>query len=278
MGPKAFLMGHMLLELGKITPDEAEQILRLQQEKGMRFGEAARYLSLVTEADVQEVLARQFDYPYLQSEAKEFPVELTAIYQPFSPEVETLRAVRSLLLLRWFEAGHKSLAVICVDSRDGASFFNANLAVAFAQLGKKTLLVDANLRRPYQHRIFNINARKGLSDLLACRAGMETVSEIASFPYLSVLPGGTSAPNPQELISHDAFRVALDGMSSHFEVTLVDVPAYATAADALAVAARIGGVLLVVRKNKTRLADIAAINTQLARNGIQVVGSALIDF
>lgn len=271
-------MGSILMELGKLTSEEVEQVLRLQREKGMRFGEAACYLSLVTDADVQQVLARQFDYPYLQPGTSEFPVELAAGYLPFSPEVETLRTVRSLLLLRWFDAGHNSLVVMCVDSGDGASFFNANLAVAFAQLGKQTLLVDANLRRPRQHRIFNIHGRYGLSDLLAGRAGAEPVSKIDAFPCLSVLPAGTMAPNPQELISHDAFRMALDGMSSRFDVILVDVPACATAADALVTAARVGGVLLVVRKDKTRLADIATINTQLAHSRIHVVGSVLINF
>lgn len=277
MGPEA-VMGHMLLELGKLTPDEAERVLRLQREKGMRFGEAARYLGLVTEEDVQQVLARQFDYPYLQSGESVFPVELVAGYQPFSPEVETLRTIRSQLLLRWFDAGHKSLTVICVDPGDGASIFSANLAVVFAQLGKQTLLIDANLRRPRQHQIFHIHGRQGLSDLLAGRAGAETVAEIAAFPSLSVLPAGTIAPNPQELVSHDAFRLALDSMSGRFDVILIDVPAYSVAADVFAVAAQTGGVLLVVHKNRTRLADIAAVNAQLGRNGIQVVGSVLSDF
>lgn len=272
------VMGRMLMELGKLTLEEVEQVLRLQREKGMRFGEAARYLSLVTDADVQQVLARQFDYPYLQSDASKFPVELAAAYLPFSPEVETLRKVRSQLLLHWFDAGHNSLVVMCADSGDGASFFNANLAVTFSQLGKQTLLVDANLRRPRQHQIFNIHDKQGLSDLLAGRANAEPVSKIDAFPCLSVFPAGTMAPNPQELISHDGFRMALDGMSSRFDVILVDVPACATAADALVIAARVGGVLLVVRKDKTRLADIAAINTQLVHNRVQVVGSVLIDF
>ena len=272
------VIGRILLELGKLTPEEVEQVLRLQREKGMRFGEAACYLSLVTDTDVQQALARQFDYPYLRPGASEFPVELAAGYLPFSPEVETLRKVRSQLLLHWFDAGHNSLVVMCVDSGDGASFFNANLAVAFSQLGKQTLLVDANLRRPRQHRIFNIHDKQGLSDLLASRIDVEPVSRIDAFPRLWVLPAGTMAPNPQELISYDAFRIALNDMSSRFDVILVDVPACSTAADALVIAARVGGVLLVVRKDKTRLADIAAINTQLAHNRIQVVGSVLIDF
>lgn len=272
------VMGRMLVELGKLTPEEVEQVLRLQQETDMRFGEAACYLSLVTDEDVRQVLARQFDYPCLRPGASGLPAELVAGYLPFSPEVEALRKIRSLLLLHWFDAGRKALAVMCVDSGDGASFFNANLAVVFAQLGKQTLLVDANLRRPRQHRIFHIHGGKGLSDLLAGRAGADPVAEIAAFPRLSVLPAGAMAPNPQELIGHDAFRLAIDGMSRRFDVILIDVPACAAVSDALAVAARVGGVLLVVRKNKTRLADIAAVNTQLAHSGIQVVGSVLIDF
>lgn len=108
-------IGGLLLESGKISPENAERVLRMQKELGIRFGEAAQRLGLVTEADIQQVLARQFDYPYLQAGQGDFSDKLVAAYQPFSAQVETLRAVRSQLMLRWFARGHKALVVMSVN-------------------------------------------------------------------------------------------------------------------------------------------------------------------
>lgn len=271
-------IGGLLLESGKITPENAERVLRMQKELGIRFGEAAQRLGLITEADIQQVLARQFDYPYLQPGAGKYPQELVAAYQPFSAQVETLRAVRSQLMLRWFARGSKSLVVLGMEPGDGASLFTANLAVVFSQLGEHTLLVDANLRKPRQHEIFDLKTRQGLSDVLAGRAELDVVAKVESFVALSVLAAGTLPPNPQELLSRSAFVTLNKQLESRYDAVLYDVPAYTTGSDAIAVAARAGGVLLVARKNKTPMADVAAMSEQMTQSGAQVVGSVMVDF
>ena len=271
-------IGGLLLESGKITPENAERVLRMQKELGIRFGEAAVRLGLITEADIEQVLARQFDYPYLQPGAGKYPQELVAAYQPFSHQVETLRAVRSQLMLRWFARGSKSLVVLGMEPGDGASLFAANLAVVFSQLGEHTLLVDANLRAPRQHEIFDLKTRQGLSDVLAGRAELDIIAKVESFVALSVLAAGTLPPNPQELLSRTSFVSLNKQLESRYDVVLYDVPAYATGSDALAVAARAGGVLLVARKNKTPMAEVAAMAEQMTHSGAQGVGSGMVDF
>jgi chain length determinant protein tyrosine kinase EpsG len=271
-------IGGLLLSSGKITPENAERVLRMQKELGIRFGEAAQRLGLITEQDIQQVLARQFDYPYLQEGETKFSNQLAAAFRPFSPQVETLRAVRSQLMLRWFANGHKSLAIVGVNPGDGVSMFAANLAVVFSQLGENTLLVDANLRRPRQSEIFDLNTRAGLSDVLAGRAGVEAVTKIDSFVSLSVLAAGTLPPNPQELLSRASFGTLNNTLAQNYDVVLYDVAAYATGADLLSIAARAGGVLLVARKNETLLADIHTMTEQLAQSGAKVVGSVLVEF
>src|SRR5471030_1417419 len=116
-------IGGLLLESGKISPENAERVLRMQKELGIRFGEAAQRLGLITEEDIQQVLARQFDYPYLLQGETKYASELVAAYQPFSQQVEKLRAVRSQLMLRWFARGRKSLVVVGINPGDGASLF-----------------------------------------------------------------------------------------------------------------------------------------------------------
>ncbi|MES2317529.1 MAG: chain length determinant protein tyrosine kinase EpsG [Pseudomonadota bacterium] len=271
-------IGALLLEAGKISPDNAERVLRLQKEMGIRFGEAARRMGLIDEADILQVLARQFDYPYLQPGEGNYSPLLVAAYDPFSPQVEVLRAVRSQLMLRWFARGHKALAIIGVDQGNGASLFAANLAVVFSQLGEHTLLADANLRRPSQHTIFNIGGPQGLSDILAGRADLDQIEPVEHFADLALLVAGTLPPNPQELLARPGSGALNAKLESRYDVTLYDVAASASGLDALIMAARTGGALIVARKNHSRLADINTLATQIAGNGGTVVGSVLLDF
>jgi len=271
-------MGRMLVEQGKITLEQVESVRNLQAAEGLRFGEAALRLGLVSESDIQYVLSRQFDYPYLLAGQGNYPSTLKAAYQPFSAEVEALRSVRSQLMLRWFAAGRKTLAIASVNPGDGTSLLAANLAVVFSQLGQQTLLVDANLRTPCQHKIFNLAAGHGLADILAGRAGLDMLAMAESFIDLSLLPAGSLVPNPQELINRASFGVMNDKLRDRFDVILYDTPAFSTAADALMIAARAGGVLLVVRKDHTRVADLTAFSEQLRHSGTEVVGSVLVSF
>ncbi|MCC2962415.1 chain length determinant protein tyrosine kinase EpsG [Massilia sp. IC2-278] len=271
-------MGALLVDAGKLTLEGAERALRMQKDLGIRFGEAAVRLGLVSEDDVQEALARQFAYPYLPKGQANLSPRLVAAYEPFSPQVESLRAIRSQLMLRWFARGHRALAVLGADPDDGAALFAANLAVVFSQLGEQTLLVDANLRAPRQHDVFGLRARQGLSDLLAGRADLDVVLRVGGFVDLSVLPAGTLPPNPQELLSRDTFRTLDASLASRYDVVLYDLAPFGAGADALAVAARAGGVLLAVRKDHTRVVQLARMSEQLAEAGAEVVGAVVMEF
>ncbi|WP_332854346.1 chain length determinant protein tyrosine kinase EpsG [Duganella sp. S19_KUP01_CR8] len=270
-------IGSVLLELGKISPESAERVLRMQKELGIRFGEAAIRLGLITEADIQQALARQFDYPYLQEGESKYSEKLVAAYQPFTPQVETLRAVRSQLMLRWFAQGRKSLAIVSLDADDGAGIFAANLAVVFSQLGEQTVLVDGNLRQPSQHQTFDLGSRAGLSDVLAGRATLDAVARINSFVALSVLPAGTLPPNPQELLGREAFSRLNADLQARYDVVLYDAAAFSLGADALPVIARAGGALVVVRKNSSRYNDVAAMVDRITQSGAVIVGTVLVD-
>jgi len=244
----------------------------------MRFGDAALKLGLITEADIQLVLAHQFDYPYLLPGQGNYPPGLVVAYQPFGAQVEVFRAVRSQLMLRWFASGHKALAIVSYNPGDEASLFTANLAVVFSQLGERTLLIDANLRYPQQHDIFNLKNKQGLSDVLADRANIsEVIAKIDSFIDLSVIPAGTPPPNPLEILNRSTFDKLNEQLANQFDVILYDTLAFSNGADALAIAARTDGVLIVAQRNSNRLNDINIMNEQLKGSGAEVIGSILID-
>src|SRR5688572_5401270 len=157
-------IGAILLDSGRLSVDDAERILRLQREENLRFGDAAIKLGLLTEADIQFALSRQFDYPYLLRGSSSVSESVIAAYEPFSTQVEALRTLRSQLMLRWFDSSeeHKALAVVSPAPKEGRSFIAANLAVVFSQLGERTLLVDADMRHPTQHLLFGLENKTGL--------------------------------------------------------------------------------------------------------------------
>lgn len=268
-------IGHLLLESGKITAQDAERVLKAQKEQNLRFGEAAIRLGLVKEDDIQQVLAQQFDYPYLAQGEGNFSAELVAAYQPFSPQVEALRALRSQLMLRWFTAGNKALAIVGANAGDGASYLAANLAIVFSQLGERTLLIDTNMRSPKLDKLFNLGNGMGLSDVLAGRADLSTVARIGHFRDLNLLPAGTPAPNPAELLSRGNMANLLTQLGEHFDVILMDTQPAEEAADFQTVAARAQGALVAVRKNKARIREVAGIKDMVQAAGAQVVGAVV---
>lgn len=270
-------IGAILIDAGRLSAEDAEKILRLQKDRGMRFGDAAQQLKLLTEDDIRYALARQFDYPYLPAGDQSLSQELVAAYRPFTEPVERLRALRSQLMLRWFdgEPSRKALAVVSPGNGDGRSFLAANLAIVFSQLGERTVLVDADLRKPRQHELFHLANKGGLSDVLAGRAGPESVVRIPNLLGLSVLPAGANPPNPQELLGRSSFVELLEGLGKNFDTIIIDTPATGSFADAHTVAARAGAALLVARKNLTSAGELQKLARNLQQSGVEVVGTTL---
>lgn len=268
-------IGRLLVDAGKIKVKDVDRVLKLVQEQNIRFGEAAIRLGLIKEADVQKVLAHQFDYAYLTPGQGKFSSDLVAAYQPFSEQAEALRALRNQLKLRWLNGNRNTLAVASVSGGEGASFLVANLAVAFAQLGVKTLLVDADMRNPRQHEIFGLGQHLGLSDMLAGRADQGALCGVQTFDTLTVLPAGSPAPNPAELLAGAAFPKLLETLSGSYDIVLVDTPPAQTALDYQIVAARVGGVLMVTRRDHTRLEAAATMKEMVETAGAEVVGAVV---
>ena len=276
--PKQSPIGGLLVELGKISQSDVERIVKVQQDKGMRFGDAAIYLGLITEADINLVLSIQFNYPYLQVGNGNYSEELVAAYAPFTPQVESLRTLRTQLMKKWFGEGNKALAIVSVNPGEGGTNLTANLAILFSQLGVRTLLLDANLREPRQHELFNLTEKRGLSDILAARNDKSLISNIEAFPNLSILGAGTLAPNPQELLNRATFANFMTQAMALYDVILVDTSPAVDSADAQAIVARCGGALLVSRLDHTKMSDLAAVKAQISVTGAQIVGAVINDF
>lgn len=273
-------IGAILIDSGRLTPEDAERILRKQKEEGLRFGEAAIKLGLLKEEDIQFALARQFDYPYLVPGESNVNKELVAAYQPFSSQVEALRALRSQLMLRWFNGlpDRRAISVVSPGRKEGRSYLAANLGVVFSQLGERTLLIDADLRNPRQHQLFGLANRVGLSQMITGRADEAAIERVPAFMDFSVITAGSIPPNPQELLSRASFTNLLAMLSGRYDAIIIDTPAADAGADSQTVAVRTGAALLVARQNTSYLGDLQDLSDSLHHSTTAVVGVVLNDF
>ncbi|HSV69359.1 MAG TPA: chain length determinant protein tyrosine kinase EpsG [Methylibium sp.] len=274
-------IGAILVDAGVLSIDSAEAILRLQRQNNLRFGEAGIRLGLLTDADVQFALARQFDFAYLRlsERAKTVSEEVVAAYQPFSVSVDRFRAVRSQLMLRWFDKfeGRQVLSVVGTHRGEGRSYIAANLAVVFAQLGERTLLIDADMRSPRQHELFMLDNKVGLSTLLAQRSREEAIIRISDLGGLSVLPAGPVPPNALELLNRPSFAELLSHVRSSYDAVIIDTPALSASEDAIPISMGAGAALVVARGGQTRVHMFNGMVSWLTGAGVAVVGSVLND-
>jgi protein-tyrosine kinase len=272
-------IGAILVRAGRLTPENTERILRFQREQGLSFGEAGIKLGLLTQADIEFALSIQFNYPYLVRGESKVSEDLAAAYMRSGPHLEALRALRSQLMLRWFDdPDRKALAIISAERREGRSFIAANLSVMFSQLGERTLLIDADLHYPCQHALFGLDNGAGLSAVLSGRGGPELMQRIPGLPDLSILPAGVVPPNPIELLSQPMFPQLLKELRSEFDVILLDTPASASFADAQTIAARAGAALIVARKNASRKWRVRGVSDSVTHASVTILGSVLNDF
>jgi protein-tyrosine kinase len=271
-------LGKQLLDAGKLTEHDVVRIVAAQRHGDLRFGEAAIALGLLTDEDLKHALAQQFGYPYAGHADSVFSPLLVTAHEPFSAASEALRTLRSELMLTWFDEMRKSIVISSARAREGVSATAANLAIAFAQAGERTLLIDANFRRPNQHLLFGLKPLTGLSSLLSDRCSAdESLTTVSPFRNLSVLCTGAIPPNPQELLSRVNFSYLIETAPAAFDIIIVDTPPILEFADARIVSARVGGCLLAVRRHQARISDLREVKSLMGMSGGRMIGSVITD-
>jgi len=203
--------------------------------------------------------------------------DLIASWGPFARRTEQLRALRTQLLMRWSHLGaaRRALAIVSPNSGEGRSYVAANLAVLFAQLGQRTLLIDADLRAPRQSELFNVQNRMGLAAVLAGRLGREAAVALPAFGPLFLVPAGAVPPNLQELLLRPTLSAFLGFMEGLYDVVLLDTPPAGANPDAQGVAFSAGNALLLAHAGHTRVDETAALASDLDVAGVRVLGTVL---
>jgi protein-tyrosine kinase len=258
----------------KLSDKQIEFIFNYHREHDLRFGEAAVELGLARREDVLWALSQQFHYPYAIDEKQVNP-ELVIAANPFSDEAETFRELRSQLLLGVMapDKPRRALAVVSPNVGDGKTYLASNIAAAFSQLGGPTLFIDADMRTPRSQDVFGITLNHvGLSAMLSGRTEDGLVQRSSALPSLFVLPVGAIPPNPLELIQRPGFALLIKEMVGKFDHVIVDTPASTHGADARAIAAMCGAVLVVGRRGRSSMTSMNNLVSALAKGPAQLAG------
>jgi capsular exopolysaccharide synthesis family protein len=172
-------------------------------------------------------------------------------FAPKSPVSEAYRSLRTNIQFAKADKKVKTALVTSSVPGEGKSTTVANLAITFAQMGAKTLLIDADLRRPVLHGIFGCSRNEGLTNVLVGRSTLEEAIHETRIEGLSLLVSGTLPPNPSELLNSKVMVKLIDKVSSIYDFVLFDTPPVIAVTDAAVLSTNVDGVVLIVKSGET---------------------------
>jgi polysaccharide biosynthesis transport protein len=236
-------------------------------------------------------IARVTDLPLLATVPR-FRVEgengtLISVHQPRSPVAEAFRELRTGVCFSNVDAPPRKLLITSPSRNDGKSLTAANLAAVLAQAGNDVLLIDADLRQPQQHKLFNLNNQQGLTDfmLLPELRPKSALGEASSLLHgyiqatpivgLSVLTSGPVPPNPSEVLGSEKMKLALETLAGKFDMIIVDSPPCLVVTDAAVLGTQLDGVVLVARSGQTRQYQLQKAVQRLRAVNANVIGVSL---
>jgi len=289
-----------LIAIGKLTPESAERIDDIMRTMGLGFGDAAIRLGLILPEEIEEAIraARQLlpktsdgiieDALHRRSNTRNLPVKyvrmvkpgpsLVLAHHPENTYSEQIRALRTeLLLLNGPSPSGILIAILSPCQGEGRTQLCAELAIAFSQLGRRTLLVDADLRRPRIHALFESINSPGLGQALAS-GGVPELLSVQDLPHLSVLIAGPSVPNPLELLTGGDFQGYLTDLRNQYSIIIIDTPPITQFADGLAIASFADQVVIVGRSGSTPHKNTKEMLRRMGGIQSRIVGAVINSF
>ncbi|XBG79092.1 CpsD/CapB family tyrosine-protein kinase [Enterococcus cecorum] len=215
-------------------------------------------------------MAKKYDK---KNSAATNPVNLITLLNPNSSISEQYRTVRTNL--QFAVAGDqplRSMAVVSSGPGEGKSTSSANLAVVFAQAGRRVLLVDADMRKATVHKTFGLSNEVGLSNLVSGKQSASSVIQPSGVDNLSVMTVGPTPPNPAELLNSHRMNVVIEELYQMFDLIVFDLPPVMTVADGLIMASKTDGTVVVIREGVTRKDSIIEAKNRLIQAKARILG------
>ena len=191
--------------------------------------------------------------------------------------VESYKTIRANILFTAADSDKKVIAVSSPNPGEGKSTSAANLAIALAQTGSAVLLIDADMRKPVQHRTFKIKNDEGLSTLIIKKSSMAKSVKSNVINNLDLLPSGPLPPNPSELLASENFKALLEQFARNYDYVIIDTPPVNVVSDAMVMKDSISGIMLVIRYAMTTYEDLANCMKQIELAKVNMLGFVLND-
>ncbi|MFS1511119.1 CpsD/CapB family tyrosine-protein kinase [Chengkuizengella sp. SCS-71B] len=200
---------------------------------------------------------------------------LVTLTNPKSPISEQYRTIRTNIQFAAVDQNIKSIVVTSSTPAEGKSTTTANLAIVFAQQGKRVLLVDADLRKPTMHYTFQLFNTFGLTNVLASQAAINGVMSETEIEHLSVITSGPIPPNPAEMLGSNAMRQFVEEAKKKFDIVLFDSPPVLAVTDAQILGDLCDGVILVVESGGTEVEAALKSKERLLQANTKILGTVL---
>jgi non-specific protein-tyrosine kinase len=201
-------------------------------------------------------------------------MDLITLTDPRSPVSESYRTLRTNLSFSSLDRPLRTLVITSAAPEEGKSTTIANLAVTMAQSGKKTILVDCDLRRPSLHTIFGLNAEPGLTNMLLDENSVSPLQN-TQVENLYVLSSGAKPPNPADLLGSTKMDNVIERLMETADIILFDAPPVIAVTDAVVLGSKVDGVLLVVQAGKTRRDHAERAKEMLEKANVHIIGVTL---
>ena len=198
--------------------------------------------------------------------------DLITALDPLSKVSEAYKMARTNIEFSSIDQPAKVISVTSTHQGEGKTVTLANLAVAYAQAGRRVLILDADLRRPSVHRIFGLSNRRGLTNALISQAGYEAFLQKSGIDGLSILASGPIPPNPAEVVLSERLHQLVQTARQEFDIVLVDSPPIGVVTDSAIIANRADGVVLVIRSGEVDRRDLKRAVEQLRQVKARVLG------
>lgn len=271
--PKKTLIVIIGLFLGVLT-SVGMVILRVFLRRGIESPEQLEEIGINVYASVpvSESLAK------MKAKGRKFQHEdksLLALDNPADLAIEAIRGLRTSLHFAMMEARNNVLMISGASPNVGKTFISTNLSAIISQAGKKILLIDADMRKGYVHKLFNANNNKGLSDVLSGKAEVQDSVQriaIAGFDFIS---RGIVPPNPAELLMHKNFAELINWASANYDLVIIDTPPVLAVTDAAIIGRYVGTTLLVARFEENTAKEIDVSIKRFEQSGVAVKGCIL---
>jgi capsular exopolysaccharide synthesis family protein len=209
--------------------------------------------------------------------AEDVGSELVMVNDVRSSSAESYRKLMTNLMYSASQPGLRVVVVTSSSAGEGKTTTVSNLAVAFAQQGRRVALIDADLRRARIHDVFGLGLEPGLTDILVGNATLEQGIRPSGIAGLSIIPAGTLPPNPLEFLGGERMRDLLGTLRERFDVVLIDTPPVLVTADAALMGVQADGVVLVVRAGKSERVAARHAVEQIVHLGGRILGAVLND-